>query len=94
MFLYMLDGRIGLTLNGVEHNLSAGDSANIPAGTSYVTRIVSGSARWVAASSGGNGGTLWSAAGTATPAFSWAQDDRGAVNERLSSLSGIDVTLA
>ena len=43
-------GAVAVTLNGEEHVLTAGDGANIPPGTRYSTRIVSGIARWLACS--------------------------------------------
>ncbi|WP_277983276.1 cupin domain-containing protein [Sphingomonas faeni] len=94
VLLYVLDGLIAVTIDGEEHRLTAGDAANIPAGTGYATRIVSGTARWLATSSGGNGAALWSVVGTATPAFSFPLDgDFDADTVRLSAVRDIDVTI-
>ena len=94
VFLYMLDGLVALTIDGEEHRLTAGDAANIPAGTAYATRILSGTARWLATSSGGDGAGLWAAAGTETGAFSFALDgDPDADAARLGAIDGIDVTI-
>ncbi|WP_076070040.1 cupin domain-containing protein [Sphingomonas montana] len=94
VFLYLLDGLLTLTIDGEEHSLTAGDAANIPAGTAYATRILSGTARWLATSSGGNGAGLWAAAGTETPAFSFALDgDHDADTARLGAIDGIDATV-
>lgn len=68
-FLYLVDGLVTLSIDGVEHRLAGGDAANIPAGTRYAVEVLSGGARWVASSSGGNGGTVWDAAGAATELF-------------------------
>ena len=94
VFLYVLDGQVALTLGGKEHRLAGGDAANIPAGTPYATTVLSGTARWLVTSSGGNGAQLWAAAGTETPAFSFAHDpDIAADQARLAALDGIDVEL-
>ena len=63
LFLYVVDGRVALTLDGSEHLLAGGDAANIPAGTAYATRVVSSAARAVASSAGGNGAAMWDQAG-------------------------------
>ncbi len=94
VFLYLLDGVVALTVDGAEHRLGGGDAANIPAGTAYATRVVSGTARWIVTSSGGNGATLWSAAGTETPAFSFGVDtDHAADRARLAGIADIDATI-
>ncbi|MEH3159598.1 MAG: quercetin 2,3-dioxygenase family protein [Sphingomonas taxi] len=94
MFLYLLDGWVTLTIDGEDRQLTAGDAANIPAGTAYATRIRSGTARWLATSSGGDGGALWSAAGRDTSAFSFALDgDHGADAARLAAINDVDVTI-
>lgn len=94
VFLYVLDGLVALTIDGEEHRVTAGDAANIPAGAAYATRILSGTARWLATSSGGNGADLWTAAGTDTPAFSFALDgDHDADAARLGAVDGVDVTI-
>ena len=92
VFLYLLDGQVALALGGEQHRLSGGDAVNIPAGTTYATEVLSGTARWVATSSGGNGAGLWAAAGTETSAFSFALDtELTADRDRLAGLDGIDV---
>lgn len=94
LFLYVIDGLVTLTLDGEEHRLSGGSAANIPAGTAYSTTVIGGSARWIATTSGGDGAAIWAAAGTETPAFSFALDsDLAADGERLAGLAGIDVTV-
>lgn len=94
IFLYVVDGLVGLTIDGTEHRLAAGDAANIPAGTAYATRILSGAARWLATSSGGDGAGLWAAAGTATPAFSFTlEDDHHEDAVRLRDVAGVDATV-
>ena len=65
----MLHGEITLRLNGTEHRLIAGDGANIPAGTTYSTTILSATARWAMASGNGNGAEFWDRAGLETAAF-------------------------
>lgn len=95
LFLYILEGTVVVTIDGTEHRLAGGDAANIPAGTPYATRVASGSARWIATSSGGDGARLWDEAGMETPAFSYALDtDSDADLVRLRALSGIDATPA
>lgn len=94
VFLYVLDGVVALTLDGGEHRLSGGDAANIPAGTAYATRVISGTARWLQSSAGGNGATLWDRAGSATSAFSFAIEGAGPDDlARLQSLAGVDAVL-
>ncbi|MBD8737231.1 cupin domain-containing protein [Sphingomonas sp. CFBP 13706] len=94
VFLYLLDGQVEVTIDGEEHRLTAGDAANIPAGSTYATRILSGNARWLATSSGGNGAGLWPTAGTETAAFSFALDsDHNSDAARLGTVDGVDVTI-
>ena len=92
LFLYLLDGSVEVTIDGEPHVVVGGDAVSIPAGTAYATRILSGTARWLAATSGGNGAALWSAIGTATPGFNFpivAEAD--AVSP--GALDGIDVMI-
>ncbi len=70
LFAYMLDGAVEWTIGGDTHRLTSGDAVNVPAGTAYSTRVVSGIARWLLCSANGNGASLWDAAGTPTEAFS------------------------
>jgi len=92
VFVYVLEGRLSVTLDGLTHDLSGGDAVNIPAGTAYATEVLGGTARWLATSSGGNGGTFWTA-GAESRAFSFALDgDLAADRDRLAGLDGIDVT--
>ena len=93
-FLYLVDGAVKVTLDCVEHVLSSGDAVNIPAGTAYATEVLSGAARWVASSSGGNGASLWDKAGRATSEFSFPLETDGDDAERLRALSGVDVAAA
>jgi quercetin 2,3-dioxygenase len=94
VFLYVLDGMVTVTIDGEEHPLAGGDAANIPAGTAYATRIVSGTARWLQSSAGGNGAALWDQAGSETSAFSFAIEGAGPDDlARLQALSGIDAVL-
>lgn len=94
VFLYVLDGVVALTIDGTEHRLGGGDAANLPAGTAYATRVVGGSARWLATSSGGNGAGLWAAAGTPTTAYSFPLDaDPAADGARLRTIAGVDAVV-
>jgi quercetin dioxygenase-like cupin family protein len=94
-FLYVLHGEIALSLDGQEHRLTGGDGANIPAGTLYATRVLSGNARWVVASGNGNGSALWDAAGAPCEGFCFPADDaRDDGLDRLAGVTGIDVELA
>ena len=93
-FLYLLDGMVAVTVEGTEHRLTAGDCANIPAGTAYATRILSGTARWIASSSGGDGATMWDVAGTETGAFSFALHGDAAADLAQLGDTGVDVALA
>lgn len=94
LFLYILDGEIELTLAGEKYRMVGGDSANIPAGTLYAARIVSGTARWLQASANGNAGSLWDEAGAQTESFSFPleRSDRED-KEKVAAIAGIDVTL-
>lgn len=92
VFLYLLDGSVEVTIDGELHVVVGGDAVNIPAGTAYATRIVSGSARWLAATSGGNGAALWSAVGTPTPGFSFLVTEVPDA-ARAESLDGVDATI-
>lgn len=65
--LYVLNGTLRLTLDGVGHLLSSGDFANIPAGIAYATEVISGAARWVLTSANGNGLDYWSAGAVSGP---------------------------
>lgn len=95
VFLYVLAGEVALSLDGAEHRLTGGDGANVPTGTAYATRILSGAARWVAASANGNGAALWDRAGEATAAHIFPMaHDRGSDLSRVRSLDGIDARLA
>lgn len=71
MFVYLLDGLVAVTIGGHVHRLTAGDAVNLPAGTAYATEVLSGTARWVQTSSGGNAADIWSTAGTPTNGFSF-----------------------
>ncbi len=95
VFLYVLDGLLAVEIDGEEHRLASGDCANLPAGTRYATRVLSGAARWLVSSSVGNGATLWDAAGIEIAGFSVPlQSDAAADRARLTDLAGIDATLA
>lgn len=63
LFLFVLDGLVTVTIAGEEHRLTSGDAVNIPAGTRYTIHVESGAARWVATTSGGDGGAFWRAGG-------------------------------
>lgn len=89
VFLYLLAGEVALAFDGTEYRLAGGDGANIPAGTTYATRVLSGTARWVQASANGNGGALWASAGAATESFAFP-GEAGA----LGDLGDVDVELA
>lgn len=69
--LYLLAGRLSLTLDGETHALNAGDFANIPAGTTYATRVDSGSARWLLSAAHGDGLGFWEELGTPTEEFTF-----------------------
>jgi quercetin 2,3-dioxygenase len=88
--LYVLDGELTVTIDGEDHRLTGGDSASLPAGTRYSTCITGGTARWLANSANGNGGTLWDVLGEETAAYSFPLDD--AVPElRTAALVNVDV---
>lgn len=92
VFLRMLEGQLRFTLNGEETTLSAGDSANIPAGTAYSTQVTSGQARWCLASAHGNGLDAWNRLGQDTPYYTPAATSE---SDRVDGedLAGVDVTL-
>lgn len=95
VFLYALEGRVKLTVNGKTHHLAAGDGANLPAGCTYATEVLAGAARWLLSSSHGNGQTFWDEAGTEAPEFTYpSASDRSEWNGTLDSLSGVDVRLS
>ena len=94
VFLYVLHGEIALSLGGQEHRLTGGDGANIPSGTSYATRVLSGNARWVLASGNGDGGAFWDRAGTATEAHNFPMEADAGDAERLRAATDVDVALA
>jgi quercetin 2,3-dioxygenase len=89
--LFVLNGSLRLTLNGVVHDLHDGDFANIPAAASYATEVTSGNARWVFSGANGNGLSYWSALGQATDSFAF-----GGPTEALdlAGTDAIDVELA
>ena len=94
-FLYLLDGALAVSVDGEEHRLVGGDAINLPAGVTYATRVQSGTARWVATSSGGDGATVWDAAGSETSEFCFPEtSDVDADLARVRGVSGVDVTLA
>lgn len=94
VLLYLLEGTVRLALNGEEHLLTRGDTANIPAGVGYATRIESTQARWALSSAHGNGLSFWDAAGTETQEFVY-DDDVGteACANRIRNLSALDVAV-
>ena len=94
-FLYVLDGAVAVTLDGEEHRLSAGDAANIPAGCDYGSSVVSGSARWVVATSACSSPTIWDAGGRPTNEhiFPYEASSEGDL-DRVRELEGLDVTFA
>jgi len=89
LFLYLLDGTLEMTIDGEAHVVAGGDAVNLPAGTAYATRILSGTARWLAASSGGNGGTFWDSADTITDGFAHIDAPGGP----WSPAANLDVTM-
>ena len=64
--LFIVEGEVEVTLDGIRHVLGAGDLANIPAGTVYDTCVKSGAARWVSTGGNGNGGGFWAEIGEPT----------------------------
>jgi quercetin dioxygenase-like cupin family protein len=93
--LYALDGVLAVTVDGEEHRLAGGDAINLPAGVTYATRVLSGTARWVATSSGGDAASMWDVAGSETSEFCFPiESDPGSDLARVRSLSGPDVALA
>ena len=93
-FLYVLDGALAVAVDGREHQLAGGDAISLPAGVTYATRVLSGSARWVATSAGGDGAAMWDAAGRETSEFSFPVDsDPAAALARVRGLPGVDVGL-
>ena len=93
LVLHVLAGSIALSLDGEEHRLEAGDTANIPAGTSYATRIESGAARWIATSSGGNGYTFWDGAGIEAAGYAFLADTGNGAAPAIAA-AGVDAALA
>ncbi|MDH6266058.1 quercetin 2,3-dioxygenase [Rhizobium sp. SG_E_25_P2] len=69
--LYLLSGTLSLSLNGEAHVLSAGDFANIPAGTAYATQVESGAARWLLSAANGDGLEFWDELGASTEEFTF-----------------------
>lgn len=93
-FLYVLAGELAVTLAGEEYRVAGGDGVNIPPGTTYSTRVLSGTTRWVMASAGGDGGTLWDAAGTDSAAFTFPHEADRDGADRLRGVTGVDVAFA
>ncbi|MCW5719975.1 MAG: quercetin 2,3-dioxygenase family protein [Devosia sp.] len=89
--LFVLNGTLTLTLDGLAYELGDGDFANIPAGTAYATTVTSGHARWVLSSANGDGLQFWSALGDATDSFAFAEPGSALA---LTSPAGGDVELA
>lgn len=69
--LFVLNGTLKLTLNGVTNELHDGDFANIPAGTAYRTEVTSGHARWVYSAANGDGLDYWTTSGEPTESFAF-----------------------
>jgi hypothetical protein len=80
-------------MNGEETILCAGDSANIPAGTSYATQVLTGQGRWCLASAHGNGLEVWNRLGQDTPYYTPAAASESDAVDGVT-LADIDVTLA
>ena len=93
LVIHGLAGAVTVAMDGAEHRLEAGDTANIPAGTAYATRIESGAARWIATSSGGDGYAFWDAAGQDAPGYAFLDGDGADAGAALAG-SGVDATLA
>ncbi|GJG88062.1 hypothetical protein tb265_32430 [Gemmatimonadetes bacterium T265] len=94
-FLYLLDGALAVMVDGEEHRLAGGDGVNLPAGVTYATRVLSGTARWIATSAGGDAATMWDVAGAPTSDFHFpAERDASADVGRVRALGGVDVVLA
>lgn len=94
-FFYLLDGVLAATVDGQEHRLANGDAINLPAGVTYSTRVLSGTARWVATSSGGDAASVWDVAGRETSEFSFpVESDPEGDLARVRGLSSVDVVLA
>ncbi|HCB76752.1 MAG TPA: hypothetical protein DEP91_11380 [Sphingomonas bacterium] len=90
VFAYVLGGAVEWTIDGETHLLTEGDAVNVPAGTPYATRIVSGTARWLLCSANGNGAALWDEGGTPTDRFSHPVEPAGTP---LMVPSGIDAAI-
>ena len=91
----MLDGLLAVAVDGEEHRLAGGDAINLPAGVTYATRVLSGTARWIATSSGGDAAAVWEAAGRETSEFCFpVESDPAADLARVRGLGGVDVALA
>lgn len=69
--LYLLSGTVSLQLDGQVYQLTAGDFANIPAGTAYATCVESGAARWLLTAANGDGLEFWDQFGVVTTEFTF-----------------------
>lgn len=92
--LFVLNGTLKLTLNGVAYELRDGDFANIPAGTAYATEVTSGHARWVFSGANGDGLDYWTTAGEPTESFAFDGHVLGNGGQALTVASGADVEVA
>lgn len=92
VFLYALEGEIGVDLDGQRIVVNAGDTVNVPAGTVYATKVINGHSRWVLGSAHGNGLEVWDRAGTPTEGFTPAPKPE-APQVAADALSGIDAHL-
>ena len=95
VLLYMLEGMVRLTMNGEDHLLSAGDTANIPAGVSYATKVESCNGRWLLNAANGNGLDFWDTLGKETDEYIAAGScDVAASADQIRRMTGGDIQVA
>ena len=65
-FIHVLEGTLQLTLDGRDHRLDAGCSANIPRGVAHAAWSAAGTTRWLSTTTGGSADLVFERAGVAT----------------------------
>ncbi|WP_421953252.1 cupin domain-containing protein [Pelagibacterium sp.] len=93
VFAYLLEGEVTFAVGDRNVTVHAGAAINIPAGTTYSTKIVSGSGRWVLTSANGNGLSYLDKLGEATQTFTPAREAGKPVTAGQHDLSDIDARI-
>ena len=89
--LFVQEGTLELVLNGETHEVGAQDVINIPAGSSYSSKVTSQAARWIATGGNGNGVRIFAAAGEETDVTHCTTANAPA---SISAIDGIDAAPA